>query len=398
MLDKQQMPVSRRHMFLVFAAFVLIGANTGGLGVLIPDIRAFYHIDASTFSWMFVLYVLGYLTASLNTGWLHAHVGARRLILLALAVFLLGVGLISLGMPFLVYLLLVSVLGCGVGMIDAGLNAYVASLPRNAVFLNYLHAFWGMGALIGPLVASLLLQWQWHWQAAYRTWFCLALVLSVGFWCFFRPPTPFSVAQAAPAQTKRLLLQALRLRVVWLAALFLLLYVGAEIGLGNWGYSFLTIARQSPALFSAWVVSGYWLGLTIGRLTLANLSARLGIRPLILVCLAGVLAGLLLAWSLPGLWGAAPGLYLLGFFLGPIFPTTIAWLSQVVPARLLASAVGFLFALGNVGGALFPSLAGTLLQHLGFWFLPPFALIITVLMVGSWLLLGNVSPHQMKEG
>jgi len=68
--DGKRMPVSRWHLVLVFVAFILIGANTGGLGVLIPSIRAYYRIDASTLSWIFVLSVLGYLTCAGYLGYL----------------------------------------------------------------------------------------------------------------------------------------------------------------------------------------------------------------------------------------------------------------------------------------------------------------------------------------
>ncbi len=350
--EKQVIPASRWQVFFALAAFVVIGTHAGAFGVLLPSIRAAYQVNVSTLSWAFVASTLGYITASLGTMW-QTRIGARRFLLLALGIFLFSSGLISLGVPFVVYLALTGLLGLGIGMIDAGLNAYLASLPHSTILLNYLHAFWGMGALIGPLLASLLFQWRWNWQATYEVWFVVTLLLSVGFWFFFRPAP--EVAPAEPDQHQNLLLQTLRQRVLWLVTLFLVLYVGVEIGLGTWGYSFLTIARQGPVLESAWAISGYWLGLTVSRLTLANASARLGMRALMHICLVGVVVGLLLVWLLPGFWGAAPGLCLIGFFLGPIFPTSIALLSQAVPARLVASAVGFLFALSNVGGALFPS-------------------------------------------
>jgi len=73
------------------------------------------------------------------------RIGARRFLLLALGIFLFSSGLISLRVPFVGFLALTGLLGLGVGMIDAGLNAYLASLPRSTILLNYLHAFWGMG-------------------------------------------------------------------------------------------------------------------------------------------------------------------------------------------------------------------------------------------------------------
>ena len=47
--------------------------------------------------------------------------------------------------------------------------------------------------------------------------------------------------------------------------LFLFAYVGIEVSLGSWAFTFLTEERHEAELISGWTVSGYWLGLTVGR-------------------------------------------------------------------------------------------------------------------------------------
>lgn len=385
--------VSRAHLVLAFLAFILIGGNDGMFGVLLPSMRVFYQVDAVTISWLFLMSTFGYLSASLNNGLLMAKLGERQFLLWGVAIFMLGVGLYSLSPPFVVFLCSGTVLGFGIGMIDAGLNAYIASLPDNARLLNFLHAFYGIGALLGPLVASGLLALKLGWQATYMTWLAMALVIFLGFWFAFKRREP-AVKPVSSGTGSRLLSATLRLRSVWLAAFFLLFYVGTEVSLGNWSYSFLTLARSGSTLFSAWVVSGYWGGLTLGRLVLANLAPRLGVRRLITLCLSGVVLGVLLAWVLPGVWGAAIGLCLVGFSLGPLFPTAIALMPQLVSARLLPTAIGFLACLGSGGAAFFPWLAGNLVQGLGYWFVLPFALLLTGMMLIMWVLLSRAPAAQ----
>lgn len=386
----------RIYLVLAFAAFILIGSNDGALGVLIPSIRVFYHIDAFTLSWLFLTTTIGYLSASFNNGFLMARLGERRFLLLSIGIFCLGAILYALKPPYAFFLCTGTVMGFGVGMIDAGLNAFIAALPDNARLLNYLHAFYGMGALLGPLVASTLLAWKLGWQMTYVVWLAVGLLLLSGLWLAFkRHGQPLqSVQQERERRESNLLLATLRLRGVWLAAFFLLFYVGTEVSLGNWGYSFLTLARSGPPLFAAWIVSGYWGGLTLGRLTLANLVPRLGTRRLITLCLSGVVCGVLLAWSLPGVWGAACGFCLTGFCLGPLFPTAIALMPQLVAPRLLSSAIGFLACLGSGGAAFLPWLAGNLIERVGYWSLLPFALLLTVLMWSMWLALNREPAAQ----
>jgi len=184
--------------------------------------------------------------------------------------------------------------------------------------------------------------------------------------------------------------------VVWITAFFLLIYVGAEVSLGNWSYSFLTEERHAPVLLSGWMVSGYWLGLTLGRVALARVAQRLGNERLIRGCLVGVVIGTLLIWLLPFPAVSAFGLGLVGFSFGPIYPTMIALLSNRVSSRVLPSAVGFLASLGSVGAAVLPWFAGMLGEHIGLWSLMPFVIILTGAMVLLWQTL-QTHPHIPKR-
>jgi len=181
--------------------------------------------------------------------------------------------------------------------------------------------------------------------------------------------------------------KVLRLPVTWMVAFFLFFYVGAEISLGTWGYSFLTEQRHEPALFSAWTVSGYWMGLTLGRIVLANLAIWLSERIAIQICVIGAILGVLLTWLIPMGIVSAMGLCLTGFCLGPIFPTTIALTPQLFSQRFLATAIGLIASLGSVGGMLFPWLCGNLAQAFGLWIILPSTLAQTVMMLLIWLLL-----------
>jgi fucose permease len=290
-------------------------------------------------------------------------------------------------MPLFALILLAALaVGFGIGCIDAGLNAYIASLPSNTARLNYLHAFFGVGAWFGPIIASGLLTAQFGWNSVYLVWIALSLSVLIGFALTFRdqqaPPQP-----ADAPRERSVLLTTLKLRFVWLGAFFLFFYVGTEISMGSWSFSFLTEGRHGSTLLSGWAVSGYWMGLTLGRLTLANLTRKLGKRRLIQGCLVGALAGVLLIWLAPHEAISAIGLTLTGFSLGPLFPTTIALMSDLVEARLLPSAIGFVASLGSLGGALFPWLAGNLAQQVGLWSLLPYVLLLTCAMLCIWVAL-----------
>jgi fucose permease len=281
------------------------------------------------------------------------------------------------------------------------LNAYIAALPEARGQLNRLHAFFGVGALIGPVLAS----WMLGLASWPEVWLVLAVAcapLLVGFLMTYpgRPSAgpPARLAADPPAQLPESLLEppapqpggllgaALRQRGVLLGSLLLAIYVGLEIGVGNWGFSYLVQSRGLARLPAGYAVSGYWLGLTVGRFLISPIAARLGTSTarMIYVCMTGVIAAATLAWLSPGATPAIAALALLGFFLGPIFPTTMAIVPQLTEEDLAPTAIGIMNAGGIAGGSALPWLAGVITQGAGMWTLLPFTVTLGVLELAAW--------------
>ncbi|MBN9386596.1 MAG: MFS transporter [Chloroflexi bacterium] len=394
-------PILRLQVGLGLLAFILMGVNDGLIGVLLPSIRGYYGVDKGTVSLIFLAATLGYLTSAFSSGPLSAKIGTRNLLLLGLSSYVLGVTLVSLVVPFLVFPFCLYFSGLGIGIIDAGLNSYFVNFPRSTVLMNTLHAFYGVGALIGPLVASGMLALDFFWANCYIVLVIVGLVVLAGIVFIFRH-NPFPDLHAKPAAgdapQRGILSTALRVRNVWLCAAFLLFYVGVEVSMGTWSYSLLTEERHQDTLLSGWAVSGYWLGLTLGRLILGHVGERIGNKRLIQWCLAGVVVGVLLVWVAPFEIISAAGLVLTGFSLGPLFPTTITLISGLVPARVVATAIGFAASLGSMGAAFFPWFTGNLAQWFGLWTLLPFMVVLTAGMLAVWFfLLARSRPNSVEE-
>jgi fucose permease len=101
-----------------------------------------------------------------------------------------------------------------------------------------------------------------------------------------------------------------------------------------------------------------------------------------LTCLVGVTAAAALTSLLP--FAATAGLLVLGFFLGPIFPTAMALVPELASQRLVPTAIGVMNAGSVVGGAVLPWLAGLFAQRVGVWTLLPYLLALAVLQLLAW--------------
>ena len=67
--------------------------------------------------------------------------------------------------------------GIGTGFVDAGLNAYVAE-HHSARAMNWLHACFGIGSTLGPLLITEILKAGGIWQNGYMVLVALFVLLA----------------------------------------------------------------------------------------------------------------------------------------------------------------------------------------------------------------------------
>jgi len=370
----------RRRIVVAFGAIVFIGVFAGAAGVLLPAQATDYGVDKSTVSLIFVSFAVGYIACATANGALIHRIGLRAHLTFGTAVALVALALMAVRPTFALLLVLQAVLGFGLGAFDAGLNSYLSTLSGSTALLNYFHAFFGVGALLGPIIAAGILSAGSAWTVVYALLAVACGALLAGFWLY-----PRSLREGTPVARPRLTV-ALGHRVVWIAAAFLGIYVGIEAGVGNWGFTFLTEDRGQEVLAAGWVVSGYWFGLTLGRFVLNAAAERVGIGVVTLTatCLGGVLASSLCVWLAPSFVATTVGMVALGFFLGPLFPTMIAVVPRLVPESLVATVIGILVAMSIAGSAVFPWIVGASAERVGAWSLLPITVALTALLGMVW--------------
>ncbi len=386
----------RAPVLLSYAAFVFVGVSAGVGGVLLLAQMSDYGVDRATIGITFFTSSAGFVLAGLSNGALIQRFGIRMALAAGGGAYVLAGLYLATRPPFAAFVAVQLVTGYGTGVLESVLNTYLAALPGATTLLNRLHAFFGVGALLGPVLAA--------WIVGFASWTVVWLVLAVacvplvaGFLVACPGPVPAEPGSQAPeprthvAETSgspagSLLAAALRDRGVLCGAAMLAVYVGLELGVGNWGFSYLVQARGLTGTLAGYSVSGYWLGLTVGRFLISPVAARTGVTTagMIYACLAGITAAATLVWLSPTAAAASAALVLLGFFLGPVFPTTMAIAPRFTTPRLAPTAIGVMNAGSVIGGAGLPWLAGVIAQGTGIWTLLPFTVALAVLQFVVW--------------
>jgi fucose permease len=369
---------------LAFYAFVVIGMTEGSIGVILPSLQITYNLTTATVTPLFFSQLAGYVVAALLSGWLSQRLGLARMLLFASVMLASALCLYGFSPTWAVMVIGGIALGLGIGLIDAGINTYIADDQRNAHLIGMLHAFYGIGSLMGPAIATTILALGLDWRAIYFIFASFVGLSVLGLlWAVLvrYQPMARSLAHNDPQIS---LVKALKVPSVLVSGLLLLVYVGMEASLTDWSYSVQTLSRGTPNLLAGYSVSAYWLGLTLGRFGIGRMVAKFGaIRTLDLSLLLLAL-GAGSWWLLPVPFLSLP---IIGLALGPVFPISIWLMPQRVSSAIAPTAIGFMTSAGSVGAAIIPALVGWIAHQVGLEVIPLLMLFLVASIVGlhRWL-------------
>ncbi|HEY9693974.1 MAG TPA: MFS transporter [Oculatellaceae cyanobacterium] len=371
---------SRLGLIVAFYAFIAIGIAEGGLGVLLPSIMLSFHLTPATVTWLFLSQIAGYIVAAFSSSLLSNQIGLARMLLLASTLLSAALIIYASTPIWAVMAIAGTVLGLGIGLIDAGINTYIVNDARHSHFIGVLHGFYGTGALLGPAIATTLLGIHLHWRIVYFVFASAVGLLAVALvWVIkinYQPLTHQVTVSAGDARAN--LRTALGTPSVLLSGLLLLVYVGTEVAIGNWAYSVQTISRHTPLIIAGYTVSAYWMGLTVGRMGMGYAIKHFGTVRLLDLSLTLLTIGLLCWWLLPEQVLSLP---LLGLSLAAIFPTTMLLVPQRVAMPLVPATIGFLSSVASFGAATIPTGLGFLANWAGLAIIPIMMLPLAVLMM-----------------
>jgi FHS family Na+ dependent glucose MFS transporter 1 len=341
-----------------YASYIAVGFATGIVGPTLPGLAENTGSTLSQISYLFSTYSVGYLIGSFLSGYLFDRTKGHPLISAALCIIMLLVVLIPLVPLMYVVLGLFFLVGLTTAAVDVGGNTLLIWIHGNNVrsFMVGLHFFFGVGALVAPLVVGLTMRVSGDIAWSYWILACICLPLCVLFFRL-RSPEHTSGNEKGVVKGKNNLL-------VLLITLFIFLHVGTELSFGGWIYSYaisLDLADESSA---AYMTSLYWGALTLGRLVSVFIALKMRTSHMLMVDLAGSMLAvvLLLVYphSSPAAWIATT---ILGFSIAAILPSSLTFAGENmdVTGRVMR---WFIIGIG-AGNMFFPWLVGQFFEKIG---------------------------------
>jgi fucose permease len=186
--------------------------------------------------------------------------------------------------------------------------------------------------------------------------------------------------------------EMLKYSATWWCAAYFLADVGVETAISGWIVSFMLRSRAATAYLAGLSSSGFWAGMAVGRLVLGPLTDRIGVRKATALYFAlAVLVETLFAVT-PYPVVSVVLMIVLGFLMGPLFPSGVIVLTELLPKELHVAAVSFVASIGQVGGALLPFGIGAVVEGLGIGVFRFAILVQSTLAIIIWLAFAKLRP------
>ena len=155
--------------------------------------------------------------------------------------------------------------------------------------------------------------------------------------------------------------------------------------------------RHAKPFPSGMTATGFWLGLTVGRFVLGFITPYIGEGLAISFYIALAIGLQLIFWLVKQFYVSAVAVALVGFFIGPLFPSGIVAMTKLMPSELHVAAIGFSAAFGGGGAAVLPFAVGAIVQARGVSTLQPIVVALLAILLGIWLCLPRIPKHVHAE-
>lgn len=341
-----------------YAAFVSLGLTSAALGPTLPALADHVGVTLSAISMLFTARLFGYLGGSLLGGRLYDHISGHALMAVGLCMMVGAMTLTPVVILLEVLAGVIVLLGVAEGLLDVGGNTLLVWVYGDRVGprMNGLHCAFGVGAFLSPLLIAHVLGRGYSMTWAY--WLLAALIVPGILWlvCCVSPKGPAGHGDNFRANAPSLMVLGL--------AVFLSLYVGAEVSFGGWIFTYAVKLDLVHDTMAASLTSAFWGFLTLGRLLAIPLATRWPPHILLLSAIGGCLLSVgsmvVQPHSILTLWCGTCGA---GLAMATVFPTTLALAEQHMP--ITGRVTGWLLVGASAGGMFLPWFIGQLFDVYG---------------------------------
>lgn len=391
-------------LLIIYLIFISLGLPDSLVASSWPAISQSLEISADFQGILTFVVSLCTIISSFLTAKLVKWFTAKGVVLISILLTAIGLICISYSPNFALIVVSAIPLGLGAGAIDSTLNNYVA-INYKAIHLNWLHAFWGVGASISPLICGAFLTDINGWRngalclAIIQSCIWLICVASIKVWKKAEIEFESRKTEATEEEQKinTSFLKTFKLRGVVPALIGFFCYIAIEQTTANRFSSMVVFDMCVPENTAANWAALFYVGIMVGRLLSGVVSLKINDKNLIRIGEGIILVGLILMCMQFNVYLMPVALVLIGFGCAPIYPAIIHSTPNRFTVEHSQSVMSIQMGFAYIANVTFAPLFGVIGENTTFLILPYVIIGVLILSVVSNELVNKLTQNNQKK-
>ncbi len=387
------MNLDRQLRIAVYLLMALFSISLTMISPMLPVIVRQFNITAAQGGLLITFQSIGGLLITILMAFIADKYNKALLIVIGFFIFVVSLFSISFAAVYSTLLFLFFLYGLGSKVPDNLNNSFLAEqFPDNrAVYLNILHAVFGIGALIGPLMASILMEQGLNWGLIFRLMAVLSLLGLLYFVILVKKNKKVSIVDSQNQKQVNFNI-ILKNKRMWFILIIMLLYVGNQASLTTWLPMYMETHLRASPVTAGLSLSMFWIGIILSRFLTTQFTRSYS--NIFLIKWGNFTGGIILLLSvfLQLQWLILFNFVLVGLFTGATFPLVVDSASKIFP-DYTGTVTSIIFIIVNLSLMFFPWFIGYLSDLYDFQIAFIFAGIILLLV---FLLTFLIKPEKKK--
>ena len=367
---------------VIYLVFISLGLPDSLLGSGWPKIQVVFGVPSSYAGYISMTICFMTIISALLSPRMIKRFHTKWIVISSIVLTILGLTGFSISHRYEMLFIFAIPYGLGAGAIDASVNHYVASNYSGSV-MNFLHCFYGVGAMISPYIMSLALKYaKWNegylWTAFVQTAILAIVIISLPLW-----KGNESEAEEDRQDSARIR-ESIKVPGVLLTLIAFFAYCSGEATCFLWTPSYFAgtksgLSDERIAAFGALIFGG----LMFGRLISGFISNIFGDKKLIRLGIILEFIGIFMLFiPTQNYLIAAIGFVIIGTGMGPVYPAIQHMAPTNFGKRYSAAVIGLQMAFAYTGSTFMPMVFGVLQQHIGIGIMPVYLIFFAILNIG----------------
>lgn len=367
---------------VIYLIFISLGLPDSLLGSGWPKMQTVFSVPSSYAGYVSMTISFMTIISALLSPRMIKHFHTKWITIVSIGLTIAGLLGFSMCSRYWMLFIFAVPYGLGAGAIDASVNHYVANNYSGSV-MNFLHCFYGVGAVISPYIMALALKYaRWNegysWTSYIQMFILFVCIISLPLWKTNGKEEEEDHSDSVGIK------EALKVPAVIFTLIAFYAYCAGEATCFLWTPSYFAgtksgLSAETIASFGSLIFGG----LMLGRLISGFISNKLGDRRLIRIGIFVELLGIIMVFlPVESYMVAAAGFVVIGTGMGPVYPA----IQHMAPAnfgkKYSAAVIGLQMAAAYVGSTFMPMIFGLIQQKIGIAIMPTYLLIFAIINFG----------------